>query len=141
METLLSVPTPGRGRRRLVQPGGTQLPKLGTSLSDQRRAGTRFSPFQNPLPLWLSPVPLGNGATREERKEGLGVPQPSASERLSVPRRPLPREGRSGRDHLKRWRGGKTRRGRGAGRLSRSRLLSLGRSPVFQVDEVFFFFF
>lgn len=93
-----------------------------------------------PAPPLSSLVRLGIRTSREKREPGLGVPQPSSWVSLGVPRRPRPHEGRSGRDHLQRCEGGRRGGAEGRGRLPWSRLLCLGKSPVFQVDEVFFFF-
>lgn len=53
---------------------------------------------------------------------------------------PSPARGGVGETISSAGEGGRRGGAKGRGRLAWSRLLSLGRSPVFQVDEVFFFF-
>lgn len=109
-----------RERRLWSSPAASSFPKLGTSGSDRRRAGTRIllafpSPATPHPPVVPGPAGKPRHSGGEKGRTGSPPPQPSASERFGVPRRPRPREGRSGRDHLQRWRRGETRRGRGAG--------------------------
>lgn len=134
---------PGGGKERRMSPfspragvrrentgpeGGIQLFQTGASRSHRRRAGTRILPLPHHDPRFSPPTPAPLGETAPlGRRPGPGVPPPSALVRLGVPGRPRPREGRSGRDHLQRWRGGRRGGAEGRGRPAWSSSLCLGR--------------